>query len=228
MRRLSALIPLGLAAALLAGCTAAPATEPGRGRSQPVVSRAVPGPGGGGSVSFAADWKAPFTGDLSRRHPVGCVRELVLLGVELDPDLAVTGPDRQEWRCAAVVEAVSWPGGGPIGLSAYVSTRSAQQLLAAQRTDTPDRRVRLDLLVADWDVDRVEWFARMRTPELLTGRVVDAGGPRLSVAESPTRIAANLDTEVYGVYAEIAPTADRQVVVVATGLGKTFDRPFQG
>lgn len=215
---------------LVTGCGESSPEQPDQsGRSMPTTaSRAVVG-STGGSLSFGTDWTAPFTGDLSGHHAVGCVRELVVLGADLEADLSVSGPDGADWECAAVVEGVSWAGAGPIGLSAYVSTRSAQRVRAAVLTDPSDPRARVDLLVMDWDDAQRAWFGKVRTPTPLTGTIATAGRDTVvSVAETPTRIAAKNDTQVFSVYMEIAPTSVRQAVTVATGVGKVLEKSFVG
>lgn len=229
MHRLLAPAASGLALALLAGCTASPATEPGAGRSQPTtVSRALAGSPGGGTLSFSADWRAPFTGDHSQHHAVGCVRDLVVLGQRLSEDLSVTGPGGADWRCAAVVESVSWSGGGPIGLAAYVSTGSAQDVRAAAVTGARDRTARFGIQVLAWDDDQHAWFEKMRTPASLEGSI--AGPPDAAVAQAaevPTRVGPDVDAELFSLYLELSPTPDRQTVTVATGAGRTFTKVFQ-
>lgn len=229
MPRIHAPITAGLALALLAGCTASPATEPGAGRSQPTTVARALGGSPGGTLSFSADWRAPFTGDHSSHHAVGCVRDLVVLGQSLREDLSVTGPGGADWRCAALVEAVSWSGGGPIGLAAYVSTGSAQAVRAAAVTGARDRTARLAVEVLAWDDDQHAWFERMRTPAPLEGTI--AGPPDAAVAQAaevPTRVGPGVDAELFSLYLELSPTPDRQTVTVATGVRKTFTKVFQG
>ena len=183
----------------------------------------------GGTLSFVADWRAPFTGDHARHHTVGCVRDLVVLGERLREDLVVTGPGGADWRCAAVVESVSWSGGGPIGLAAYVSTGSAQAVRAAALTGARDRTAGFGIQVLAWDDAQRTWFDKMRTTTPLEGTI--AGPPDEPVAQAaevPTNLGPGLDEEVFSLYLEVSPTPDRQTVTVATGAGRTFTKVFEG
>lgn len=122
--------------------------------------------------------------------------------------------------CLGVIESFHFEGGvgDPICISAYVSSEFANQLKAKQKASLATTTIsKLGWWVVNYDVDAKAWFeeafpkgATDSPGDFVKGQLNASGGTdvRLSIAETPTMIASNMDVQVFNIYFEVVPASD--------------------
>jgi hypothetical protein len=122
--------------------------------------------------------------------------------------------------CIGIIESFHFEGGvgDPICISAYVSSEFANQLKAKQKASLATTTIsKLGWWIVNYDVDDKSWFEEAypkgksgATDGFVKGQLNAGGGTdiRLSIADSPTMIASNMDVQVFNIYFEIVPASD--------------------
>jgi hypothetical protein len=136
--------------------------------------------------------------------------------------------------CIGVIDHFSFAGGAgdPIGISAYISTEFASQLKAKQKASLTTTIVtKLAWWVVNYDVEEKAWYEEAypigttaAKNELVAGQLNATGGNiALQIAEEPTKIASNIDVQVFQLYFEIVPGSDQTYALnFAQGKTKSF------
>ena len=180
--------------------------------------------------NFPCDWKSGFVMDPTRKQRVGYLLAFNGIGLpsELPQDITVFSPFNaqpayagvavadSQVKVVGVLDSFSWGGGvgDPISISAYISAENAFQLKALQQLTLKTTSVsKLAWWIADFDEETKEWFeqAYPQTPAAITGQLNAPGGRdiRLQISDDPTKVAANIDVNVYNVYFEVVPAANQ-------------------
>jgi hypothetical protein len=129
-----------------------------------------------------------------------------------------------------VLDNFSWGGGvgDPICISAYISAENAMLIKGMLKMTLKTTSIsQLGWWIANFDVETKAWYdeAHPQAPTEITGQLNAPGGKdiRLMVADTPTKIAANIDVSVYNIYFEVVPAANQTCDFhFATASGKNF------
>lgn len=137
--------------------------------------------------------------------------------------------------CVGIMDHFSFAGGAgdPICISAYISTEFASQLKAKQKASlTTTTITQLAWWVVNYDVEEKAWYEESYPlgttsgkNSLVAGQLNARGGREiaLQIAEEPTKIASNIDVQVFQVYFEIVPGSDQTYALnFAQGKTKSF------
>jgi hypothetical protein len=117
-------------------------------------------------------------------------------------------------KCVGILENFSFGGGvgDPLCMSAYISAENAQ-VLAAKLKTTLDTNVVKSLAwwICNFDEENKTWFEEahpMKDP--VVGQINAPGGKdlRIAVAQEATKVAPNIDVNVYNLYVEVIPAAN--------------------
>jgi hypothetical protein len=133
-------------------------------------------------------------------------------------------------KVAGVIESFSWGGGvgDPICVSAYMSAENALQIKGLMKMTLKTTSIsQLGWWVGSFDEETKAWFdeCHPKEPTEITGQLNAPGGKdvRLAVADEPTKVAANVDVNVYSIYFEVVPAANQTCDFhFATASGKSF------
>jgi hypothetical protein len=198
--------------------------------------------------NFACDWKSGFVMDPSKKQRVGYLVWFQGLGMDSEgffkQDIEVFSPyeatgaaytevgslwvkDSGKMTATGVIENISWEGGvgDPICVSAYISTENALTLKAKmQGTLATTKVTKLAWWVINFDTEKKAWFEEWHplAPAVMTGQLNAAGQDlRVAVSDEATRVAPNIDVNVYNVYFEVVPAANvTHTMTLASGEGK--------
>jgi hypothetical protein len=191
---------------------------------------------------FDCDWKSGFVMDPSKKQRVGCLLNLDGLGLDaaLAQDITVFSPfnatasdytDSNELKmdtsmtppkitCVGVIESLSWNGGvgDPISVTAMISSENAMQIKAKLQTTLKTTSIKkLSWWIANFDEENKVWFEESypKDPTHVTGQLNAPGKTdvRLFVDDEATKVAANIDVNVYRVSFEIVPAANSTYVL---------------
>jgi hypothetical protein len=136
--------------------------------------------------------------------------------------------------CVGILDNFSFGGGAgdPICISAYISTEFASQLKAKQKASLSTTVVtKLAWWVVNYDVEEKAWYEEAyplgttaAKNELVAGQLNAQGGKDIAmqIAEEPSKIAANIDVQVFQMYFEVVPGSD-QTYALNFAQGKTKD-----
>ena len=129
-------------------------------------------------------------------------------GVTIDP---TTG----QLTSTGVIDSFSWAGGvsDPLCISAYISQENAtilkNQMMGTLKTTTIKK---LAWWICNFSLENKVWYEEAWPASALavTGQLNAPGGKdvRLNLATDPTKIAQNIDVNVYNVYFEVVPAAN--------------------
>jgi len=184
-------------------------------------------------LDLSCDWKAGFVMDPMKKQRVGYLVHFqgLNMGEFLKPDIDVFSPfthasdptykemkinkDTRKVTCVGVIESFSFGGGvgDPLCISAYISAENAT-VLAAKLKTTLDTNVvkKLGFWICNFDEENKAWFEEgyPKEPVTMVGQINAPGGKDLRIAVSPeaTKVASNIDVNVYNLYFEIIPAAD--------------------
>jgi len=194
---------------------------------------------------LSCDWKSGFVMDPTKKQRVGYLVDFLGLNMNefLKKDIVVFTPysnsetnyadigiDKEKGKATVtgVIESYSWGGGvgDPICISSYISSENAQ-ILQAKMKGTLDTTMvkKLAWWVCNFDEENKVWFeeAYPKDPTAVTGQLNAPGGAdiRLHVAAEPTKIAPNIDINVYNLYFEVIPAANSTFALHFATSGKT-------
>lgn len=180
---------------------------------------------------FSCDWRAGFVMDPSKNQRVGYLVHFqgMNMGEFLKQDIEVFTPysnsetnygevtinkEVGKATVTGVIESFSWAGGvgDPICISSYISAENAQ-IMQAKMKGTLDTNMvkKLAWWLCNFDAETKVWFeeAYPKDPTTVTGQLNKSGADvRLVVANEPTRVAPNIEVNVYNMYFEVIPAAN--------------------
>ncbi len=186
---------------------------------------------------FDCDWRAGFVMDPQKKQRCGYLLALNGMGLDatLAADIQVFMPFNaapadytdtanlvidasmtpNKITCVGVIESFSWSGGvgDPLVFSAYLSSENAQQIQTKLQTTLKSTSItKLAWWITNFDEVNKKWFEESypKEPTHVTGQLNAPGGAdiRLHVAAEPTKVAANVDVNVYRVSFEVVPAAN--------------------
>ena len=183
-------------------------------------------------LNLNCDWKSGFVMDPTKKSRVGylVLFEGLNMGEFLKQDVEVFTPYNNSNKsyggvqldsssgkatCVGVIESFTFAGGvgDPLCISAYISAQNAEVLAAKMKT-TLDTTVvkKLAWWICNFDEENKVWYeeAFPIDPAEVNGQINAPGGKevRLQVAQTPQKVASNIDTNVYNVYFELIPAAN--------------------
>jgi hypothetical protein len=192
-------------------------------------------------LSFPCDWKSGFVMDPTKKQRVGYLLHFDGLGLPatLPQDIQVYTPFNAavadytatdlavdasvtpaKLNCVGVLESFDWGGGvgDPISISAYVSSENAQQIKAKLQTTLSTTSIKhLSWWIVNFDEENKLWFeeAYPKDPTAVTGQLNAPGKTdvRLHVDDHATKVAPNIDVNVYKIFFEIVPAANSMYVL---------------
>lgn len=184
------------------------------------------------SHDLPCDWTSGFVMDPSKKQRVGYLVQFEGLNMDdfLKQDVEVFTPynnsetnygdieidsDTGKATCVGVLDSFSWGGGvgDALCIGAYISSENAE-VLKAKTKSTLDTTIVSDLAwwICNFDEENKVWYeeAYPLDPTAVKGQLNAPGGKdvRLSVAAEPTKVAPNIDINVYHMYFETIPAAD--------------------
>lgn len=190
---------------------------------------------------FDCDWKSALVMDPSKKQRTGYLLTLDGLGLDatLPQDIQVFSPFNaaaadytasdlvidtsitpSKITCVGVIEHLSWDGGvgDPISISAYISSENAQQIKAKLQTTLKTTAIKhLSWWIVNFDEENKAWFeeAYPKDPTHVTGQLNAPGKTdvRLHVSDNATKVAQNIDVNVYQLSLEIVPAANSTYVL---------------
>lgn len=185
--------------------------------------------------NLSCDWKSGFVMDPLKKQRVGYLTKLEgIVDLKPTPDITVFSPFNEEPSfkglvksagtasassimkvdVVGVIDNLSWGGGvgDPICISAYVSQQTAQQIQVKQQATLKSTAVSsLVWWIGNYDEEMKKWFeeAHPIADTGITGQINAQGSDvRLAVANEPTKVASNIDVNVFSLYFEVVPAAD--------------------
>ena len=194
---------------------------------------------------FPCDWKSGFVMDPTKKSRVAYLVHLngMDMGEFLKQDITVFTPysnsetnysevtinkEKGTATVVGVIENFSWGGGvgDPICISAYISAENAQTLAAKMQTTLSTTKVtKLAWWICDFDEENKVWYeqAYPKDPVTITGQLNAPGSKdiRLHISPEPTKIAPNIDINVYNLYLEVIPAANVTAALHFATSGKT-------
>lgn len=187
------------------------------------------------------DWKSGFVMDPTKKQRVGYLLSFDGLGLAapLPQDIDVfcpfnatasdytgkalvmdTAMTPAKVTCVGVIDSFSWGGGvgDPIMISAYISSENAQQIKAKLQTTLKTTAIKsLAWWICNFDEENKVWFeeAYPKDPTAVTGQLNAPGKTdvRLYVADDATKVAPNIDVNVYHTTFEVVPAANASYVL---------------
>ena len=191
--------------------------------------------------NFDCDWKSALVMDPTKKQRTGYLLTLDGLGLDaaLPQDIQVFSPFNaaaadytaadlvidtsvtpSKLTCVGILESLSWNGGvgDPISISAFISSENAQQIKAKLQTTLKTTSIKhLSWWIVNFDEENKAWFeeAYPKDPTHITGQLNAPGKSdvRLSVDDEATKVAQNIDVNVYRVFLEIVPAANSTYVM---------------
>lgn len=197
------------------------------------------------SFNLPCDWKSGFMMDPTKKQRVGYLISFqgLDMGEFLKPDIEVFSPYNNATKtyndmvldatsgkatCTGVIESLSWAGGvgDPICISAYVSAENGVILSGKLKTTLVTTKVtKLAWWICNFDEENKVWFeeASPKDPTSVTGQLNAPGGKdiRLAVASTPTKVAPNVDVNVYNIYFEVIPAGNSTFTFQFASSSKT-------
>lgn len=196
------------------------------------------------SFDYPCDWRAGFIMDPNKNQRVGYLVQFqgLNMGEFLKQDIDVFTPysnsetnyagvtidkERGKATVVGVIEHFSWAGGvgDPISVSAYISAENAQVLQAKMKGTLDTNTIKnLAWWICDFDAETKVWYeaAYPKDPASLQGQLNAQGSEvRLSVAAEATRVAPNVQVNVYNMAFEVIPAANSTFALHFATSGKT-------
>ena len=189
---------------------------------------------------YDCQWRSAFVMDPTKKQRTGYLLTLDGLGLDaaLPQDIQVFSPFNaaaadytaadlvidtsitpSKLTCVGIIETLSWAGGvgDPISISAFISSENAQQIKAKLQTTLKTTSIKhLSWWIVNFDEENKAWFEECypKDPTHITGQLNAAGTTvRLSVDNDATKVASNIDVNVYRVYLEVVPAANSTYVL---------------
>lgn len=186
-------------------------------------------------LDLSCDWKAGFVMDPMKKQRVGYLLDFKGLGMtdRLAADLKVFTPythsaapnysaakvaEDGTITCVGIVENFSFGGGvgDPLCLSVYISAENANVLQAKLKTTLSTNTVTsMAWWICNFDEENKAWFEEShpmgdKNEGKIKGQINAPGGKdlRIAVAQEASKVASNIDVNVYNMYVEIIPAAD--------------------
>lgn len=203
------------------------------------------------SHDFSCEWRSGFVMDATKKQRVGYLTTFNAFETELDPDIEVFCPANLESssypgvnfvagetpkrvKCVGVIESYSFGGGvgDPVCVSAYISADNAALLAGKLQTTVKTTLVdNFGWWIVNFDDEKKQWFeeAYPKEPEKVKGQINAAGGRdlRFSVAKEATKVADNIDNNVFNLYFEVVPAANStHVFTFASSTATPFARAW--
>ena len=186
--------------------------------------------------TLTCDWKAGFVMDPQKKQRCGYLLALEGLGLDaaLAADITVFMPFNAQpadytdsmlavdssvtphkVTCVGVIDSLQWMGGvgDPISINAMISSENAQQIKTKLQTTLSSTKItKLAWWISNFDEINKKWFeeAYPKDPSHVTGQLNAPGGNdvRLHIADEATKVAPNIDVNVYQIAMEIVPAAN--------------------
>lgn len=201
--------------------------------------------------NYSCDWRSGFVMDPSQKTRVAYLVWLqgLDMGDFFKQDIEVFSPyeaataeytevgslwvkDSGKMTTTGVIESLSYAGGvgDPICVSAYISAENGQTLKAKmQGTLATTKITKFAWWMINFDEENKAWFEESfpKEPATMTGQLNAPGGKdiRITLANEPTKVAPNIDVNVYNVYFEIVPAANSTYALsFATSVKTKFVR----
>jgi len=189
---------------------------------------------------YDCQWRSAFVMDPTKKQRTGYLLTLDGLGLDaaLPQDIQVFSPFNaaaadytaadlvidtsitpSKLTCVGIIETLSWNGGvgDPISISAFISSENAQQIKAKLQTTLKTTSIKhLSWWIVNFDEENKAWFEECypKDPTHITGQLNASGtSVRLSVDNDATKVASNIDVNVYRVYLEVVPAANSTYVL---------------
>jgi hypothetical protein len=200
--------------------------------------------------NFPCDWKAGFVMDPIKKQRVGYLINFQGIGLgsdQLAQDVEVYTPynvdkgatnykilpdikDDGKVKVVGVIDNFSWGGGvgDPVCISAYVSAENALLVKGLMKMTLKTTAVsKLSWWIGNFDEETKAWFdeAHPASDKEITGQLNAPGKTdiRLAVSDEASKIAPNIDVNVYNIYFEVVPAANSTYDFhFATASGKNF------
>lgn len=199
------------------------------------------------SYNYPCDWKSGFIMNPTKKQRVGYLVSFDGIGLTspLAQDVSVFTPYNVDGAATnytaltiaddkvsvvGIIESFSWDGGvgDPICISAYLSAENALLIKGLMKMTLKTTSVKkLGWWIANFDEETKAWFdeSHPMTPAEITGQLNAQGKTdvRLAIADEPTKVASNIDVNVYNMYFEVVPAANQTCDLhFATASGKNF------
>jgi hypothetical protein len=140
-------------------------------------------------------------------------------GTGADPtysELKLSGAGKDQFTVTGIIESLTYNGGvgDPICVSAYISAQNAEIIKGKMKGTLKTTVVKsLSWWICNFDEENKSWFeeAYPKEPTKVAGQLNAPGGKdiRLQVADDPTKVAQNVDVNVYSLYFEVVPAANQ-------------------
>jgi hypothetical protein len=177
----------------------------------------------------SCNWKAGFVPQPGVTQPVGYVTDFEGLGLKtpLAKDLSVYTPYNKtptyspltilagRTSVVALLENVAWGGGvgDAITFSCYMSSENANLLKVLKQMTLKTMSIgTLGFWVGQYDGEAGVWFEAFypKTPAKPAGLLNAVSKViRLNIDDAPVKVAPNIDVNVYNVYFEVVPAANK-------------------
>lgn len=201
--------------------------------------------------NYSCDWRSGFVMDPSKKQRVGYLLSFqgLDMGEFLKQDIEVFTPysageatygeastvwqkDTGKMKTTGIIESISYAGGvgDPICVSAYISAENGETLKAKMKGTLKTTIVKkFAWWLVNFDEENKAWFEESypKEPTSVAGQLNAPGGQdiRLTVADQPTKVASNIDINVYNIYFEIIPAANATYALhFATSVKTKFVR----
>lgn len=199
------------------------------------------------SYNYPCDWKSGFVMDPTKKQRVGYLVAFDGIGLAgplaqdvqvftpYNVDGAATNYDKltvteDKVTVVGVLDNFSWNGGvgDAICISAYMSAENALLVKGLLKMTLKTTSVKqLGWWIANFDEETKAWFDESHplAPTVITGQLNAPGKSdiRLMVADEPTKVAPNIDVNVYNIYFEVVPAANQTCDLhFATASQKNF------
>jgi hypothetical protein len=194
---------------------------------------------------LACDWRSGFVMDPSKKSRVGYLVHFTGLnmGDYLHQDITVFSPynnsetgfsgitldaETKKATVVGLIEHFSYAGGvgDPICVSAYISAQNAE-IIKAKMQSTLDTTIvkQFAWWIVNFDEENKAWFEESypKDPVVVAGQLNAPGGKdvRMHVSDEATKVAPNIDVNVYNMYFEIVPGANATYALHFATSGKT-------
>jgi len=197
--------------------------------------------------NYSCDWRSGFVMDPSKKQRVAYLVwfQGLDMGDFFKQDIQVFSPyeaataeytevgslwvkDSGKMTATGVIESLNYNGGvgDPICVSAYISAENGQTLKAKMQGTLATTKIsKFAWWMVNFDEENKTWFEESfpKEPVTMKGQLnADAAGSvRITVANEPTKVAHNIDVNVYNVYFEIVPAAESTYALTFATSSKT-------
>jgi hypothetical protein len=185
------------------------------------------------SHNYPCDWRSGFVMDPNKKQRVGYLTSFKGLALgdthlaqdlevftpfpsDLTPSATVTkGASADIVKATGIIESFSFEGGvgDPLCFGVYISAENGNIIKAKMKSAlTTTKITELGWWIVNFDEENKKWYeeAYPKAPVHVTGQLNAPGSKdiRLHISDEPTKIANNIDVNVYMMYFEIVPAAN--------------------